>query len=117
MEGSSPLQNLEVLGEVGDRHEGVHMRGEAREGLVVEDLDGGLFDHAVHALDLTVRPEMIGLGEPVLNVMLTAHTVKGTASDPSRRSFARAMQRSKVAPISMVVVPDEVPRRRILRFD
>jgi hypothetical protein len=46
LEGGSPLQRLEVLGEVVGGHEGKHVRGEAREGLVMKDLHGGLFDRA-----------------------------------------------------------------------
>ena len=44
--------------------------------VVVEALDGGIFDGAVHALHLSVRPRMVDLGEPVLDAVLVASHVE-----------------------------------------
>jgi hypothetical protein len=34
--------------------------------VVVEAFDGGVLDRSVHVFDLTVRPRMVGLGQPIL---------------------------------------------------
>ncbi len=86
LKGCSPLQRLEVLGEIVGRDEGEHVCREALEGLVMEDLHGGLFDRAVHALCLAVGPRMIGLGQPVLDGVLLAHTVEGMAPEACGRA-------------------------------
>ena len=44
--------------------------------VVVETLDGGVLDGAVHPFDLSVRPRMIDLGEPVLDAVLTASHIE-----------------------------------------
>lgn len=44
--------------------------------LVVVALDGGLFEGAVHALDLAIGPRVVHLGQPVLDAMLVAHAVE-----------------------------------------
>ena len=50
------------------------MRSELIVAVVVEAFDGGLFDRAVHALDLAIGPRVVGLGEPVLDAVgLTDH--------------------------------------------
>ena len=36
---------------------------------VVVALHGGFLDGSVHALDLAVRPGMVGLGKPVIDAM------------------------------------------------
>ena len=43
------------------------MRSQLIVGVAVEPLYGCLFDRAVHPLDLTVRPRMVRLGQPVLD--------------------------------------------------
>ncbi len=43
---------------------------------IVVALNGGLFDGAIHALDLPICPRMLDFGEPMFNVELAAHTVK-----------------------------------------
>ena len=44
--------------------------------VVVEAFHGRLLDRAVHAFDLTIRPGMLDLGEPVLDLILAADPVK-----------------------------------------
>ena len=48
---------------------------------VVEALDGGVLDCAVHALDLTVGPRMAWLGQPVLDVEIGAGGLEGVAEE------------------------------------
>lgn len=45
-------------------------------GLVVVALDGGVFERAVHALNLTVGPRVIRLGESVVDLVLKTHPVE-----------------------------------------
>ena len=44
--------------------------------IVVITIDGRIFDSAVHALNLTIRPRMFGFGQAVVNVMLETNPVK-----------------------------------------
>lgn len=44
--------------------------------VVVITIDRRLFKRAVHALHLSVRPGMIGLGQPMLNLMFGTDAVK-----------------------------------------
>ena len=44
--------------------------------VVVEALDRGVFDRPVHPPDLTVRPRLVGFGQPVLNPVGLADHVK-----------------------------------------
>ena len=49
--------------------------------VVVEAFDGGVFDRAVHPLNLTVRPGMARLRETVLDVEVGAGTLEGVAAE------------------------------------
>ena len=44
---------------------------------LVEALDGGFLDGAVHALDLTVGPRVLGLSEAVVDVAASAGQLEG----------------------------------------
>src|ERR671936_298733 len=71
-----------VLGEVVGRDEGLDVRGEALQRLVVEGLHGGLLDGAVHPLGLTVGPGVIRLGQLVRDAVLAADPVEGMPAQP-----------------------------------
>src|SRR3954452_17049681 len=58
LEGGSPLQPLEVLGEGVGRDKGQDVGLQALQVGVVEHLDGGIFDSAVHPLGLAAGPGM-----------------------------------------------------------
>lgn len=45
-------------------------------GVVVVAIDGRLFERAVHPLDLTIRPRMTGIGQPMFNPMFGTDAVK-----------------------------------------
>lgn len=45
--------------------------------VVVEALDGGVFDDPVHALDLPVRPRVLWFGCSVINVGFCASVFEG----------------------------------------
>jgi hypothetical protein len=48
---------------------------------VVEGFDGGVLDGPVHPLGLTVRPWVVGFGEPVLDAVLLADPVEDVAAE------------------------------------
>ena len=49
--------------------------------LIVEAPDGGVLDGSVHPLDLTIRPRVPGLGQPVFNIELGAGELEGMAEE------------------------------------
>jgi hypothetical protein len=51
--------------------------------MIVIDLGAnrGLFDRAVHPLDLAIGPRMIWLGQPVIYVLLGTGELKGVAME------------------------------------
>jgi len=76
LEWRQATKALQALGEVVRIEKGRQMRPQAFVGLVVEAPDGGLFDRAVHAFDLPVRPGMIEFRQPMLDSELGARQVK-----------------------------------------
>jgi hypothetical protein len=83
LEGSSPPEPLQVLGEVVGCDECQHVSLEAVQVRIVEHLDGGVFHGSVHPLSLAVGPRVIGLGEPVLDAVLSADPVEDGGAQPS----------------------------------
>ena len=51
----------------------------------MEDLDGRLFDRAVHSLGLTIRPGVIGFCQPVLDAILGADAIEDMGAKISSR--------------------------------
>lgn len=45
--------------------------------LVVEAFDSGVFEGAVHALELAIGPGMLGLGQAMIDVVLGAGVLEG----------------------------------------
>ena len=68
-----------MFGEVVGLDEGQDVGPESLEVGVMEGLDGGFLDGAVHPLGLAVGPGMIGLGELVLDAVLAADAVEDVA--------------------------------------
>ena len=58
--------------------------------LVVEALDGSVFDGAVHSLNLAVGPGMLYLGQPVLNAVLSTPHVEHMGHIGRRRHIGIA---------------------------
>ena len=52
------------------------MRAEVVMAIVVIPFDGRVFNRAVHALDLSVRPRVVWLGQAMLNAICSANHVK-----------------------------------------
>ena len=68
--------------------------------LVVVALDGGLFQGAIHPLDLAIRPRVIGLGQAMLDSVLATSAIE--AVDAQHRSWPRAVLR-RIAELDTVV--------------
>src|SRR5271168_108143 len=66
--GREALEGLESPGEVVGRDEVSKVALKLIMRVVVEALDGGVFDGAVHAFDLTVGPRVLGLGEAMVDI-------------------------------------------------
>src|SRR5215470_11143457 len=49
--------------------------------LVVETLDGSIFDRAVHSLDLAVGPWMFGFGQAMIDVVESAGDIEGMSPE------------------------------------
>ena len=77
---------LQSPGEVVGGDEVGEMPNELIVGFVMISLDGCVLDCPVHPLDLAVRPRMIGLGQPMLDPVLTTGTVEGVAAEPGGRT-------------------------------
>ncbi len=52
------------------------MRAELVMAILVIPFDGSVFNRAVHALDLPVRPRVVWLGQAILNAICGANHVK-----------------------------------------
>ena len=62
---------------------------EAFQIVVVVELDGGVLDGAVHSLGLPIGPRMVGLGQPVLDVVGDADAVEDVrAKEAAARAIA-----------------------------
>ena len=74
--GRQAFERLQSPAEVIGADEGLKMTSELIVAVVVEAFHGRILDRAVHPLDLTIGPGMLDFGEPVINLMLVADTVK-----------------------------------------
>src|ERR1700730_14048069 len=79
--GREAFEGLESLREVVSADKVAEMASELRVRLVVESLDRRLLDGAVHALDLTVGPRVLGLGEAMIDVVLRASEFEGVSAE------------------------------------
>jgi hypothetical protein len=75
--GREPFEGLQALGEVVGADEVLKMGSELVVALVVEALDGGVLDGAVHTLDLTIGPRMPGLGQTTIDIVASARYFEG----------------------------------------
>ena len=75
--GCEAFEGFEPLGEVVGGDEIGEMVTQLVVALVVEALDGRVFDRAVHALDLPIGPRVPGLGKAVIDVVASAGRDEG----------------------------------------
>lgn len=73
---TSPLQRLESFAKIVGLQEYLQVLSQLRMVLVKVAIDRLLFDAPVHALDLSIRPRMIGLGQTMFNPMRLANFIE-----------------------------------------
>jgi hypothetical protein len=81
-------KGLEALGEVVGVEEGGEMLLELPVCVVVIPSNGALLEGSVHALDLTVRPRVVRLGQAVFDPVRPAGPIEGVTSPASGWAFA-----------------------------
>ena len=74
--GREAFEGLEAPPEVACADEVGEVTSQLIVVVVVEALDGRVLDGAVHALDLAIRPWVLDLGEPMVDLMLAADPVE-----------------------------------------
>jgi len=90
--GCEPLQGLEPTAEVVDGCEVGQVSSELVVGFVVVALDGRLFDGAVHSLDLTICPGVVGFSQAVLDAVGPADLVEAVDTISGGPAIAIARQ-------------------------
>jgi hypothetical protein len=73
---------LETLGKIVGQNKVIEVAAKLSVVVVKEALHGRVLDGPVHALDLPVRPRMLGLGKPVVYVVLCASQDEGMGAEP-----------------------------------
>ena len=79
--GCEPLQRLEPASEVVSGYEVTKVPLKLGMIVVVVTLHGGFLDGSVHPLDLSIRPRMHRLGQPMFDVEIGASCIKGVATE------------------------------------
>src|ERR1700754_77838 len=82
------MERLESFSEVVGSDEVAEVGAQLLVGVIVVALHRSLFDGAVHTLDLSVRPGMIGFREPVIDTVRKTDPVKRVTTEASRRSLS-----------------------------
>lgn len=77
MEGCKAGDGFEAFGKVVGIEKGVEVPAELVVVEVVIGADGGLFDGALHALDLAIGPRVIGFGQAVIDPMIGTGQFEG----------------------------------------
>lgn len=75
--GCKSFEGFEPAGEVVCSDELIQVKTELVMGFVVETLDSGVFDGAVHAFDLSIGPGVFRFGQPVVDVILGTGVFEG----------------------------------------
>src|ERR1700693_6115383 len=75
--GREAMERLESFGEVVSGYEVAEVGSQLIVTVVVVALNRGLFDGAVHALDLAVGPGMVRFGKSVVDAMQQAGAIEG----------------------------------------
>ena len=79
--GRKAFEGLEPFGEIVGVDECRQMAAELIMGFVMEAPDGGVLDRPVHALNLTIRPRVLGLGQAVIDIDDCAGIFEGMSSE------------------------------------
>ena len=75
------MESFDTSGKVVGVDEVLKMGLKEEMGVAVVTANGGLFNGAVHALDLAIGPGMLGLGETVIDVILSAGEFEGVGAE------------------------------------
>ena len=75
------MRVLKPSGEVVGADEVLQMRAQLIVGFVEVAFDGGVLDRAIHPLDLAIRPRMLWLRQPVVNIIGGAGIFEGMRSE------------------------------------
>ena len=67
--GTSTLQSLKPLGEIVGIKKSLEVLSQLRMGLIEVSVHRLFFEGAVHPLNLPVRPRLVWLGQPMINVV------------------------------------------------
>ncbi len=86
LEGSAPSQRIEVSSEVVDHHECQHVHLQRSGVGIAEGVDRCFLDRPVHALDLAIGPEVVDLGQSMLDAVQVADTIKNVSAETIRGS-------------------------------
>ena len=70
------MESFEALSEIVGSDESIQMRFKLLTRLIIVTIDSGLFYCAIHSLNLTIGPGMIGLGKSVFDIMYPAYPVE-----------------------------------------
>ena len=79
--GREAPEGLKASGVVIGLQKELEVRPELVVAVVMVAPDSRVLEGAVHPLDLTIGPGVIGLGEPVLDVVLRAGVLEGMSPD------------------------------------
>src|SRR5881227_2145209 len=94
--GREPFQDLEAASEVVGRDEVGQVRSELLVTVVVIAIDRRFLEGTVHALDLTIRPRVVGFGQAVFDTVGSADLVEAVDPVTSRPPIAIFWQVGKL---------------------
>lgn len=84
--GCEATQCLEPAGVIVGIDEELQVGAQLFVAVVVVAFDGGVLDGAVHPLDLTIRPRMVGFGQAMLDAVLAADPVEAMQAPAGGRA-------------------------------
>ena len=90
--GSESVESLEAFCEVVASDEVAEVSAQLVMAFIVIALDGGLFDGAVHPLDLSVGPGGIRFGKTVVDAVQKTDPVKRVTTEAGCRSLSSLRQ-------------------------
>ncbi len=105
--GCEALEGFEPPGEVIGHHEAVEMGLQLFMRVVVIPFYSRFLDGSVHALDLPVRPGMVGLGEAVLDVIGLAAHIEHVRHIPGCRPVTIAQRERKLDTVTYPALIDQ----------
>src|SRR5579859_2895005 len=84
---SKASESFESSGKVVSSHEVSHVCTKLGVAVVMEAVNSGLFDGAIHTFDLSVGPRMPGLSEAMIDSVQKTDPVERVSAETSRGAF------------------------------